>query len=243
MRSNRVYVDIELLCHQQLQLPAAQSHHLSKVLRMQVGQTVHVFNGAGGYYRAEIAAVQKRVVVIMLREFIPDEPITGFRINLAQAISRGRHMDYTIQKAVELGVARIMPLVTDHSNINLSEDRLENKLGHWRNIIIAACEQCGRNVLPEIMTPVAYTDWIAAVSTVPRFMLDPSATAGLAAITPRPAEVTIIAGPEGGFSERELDLAATHKTIAVRLGPRILRTETAAIAAISAVQTLWGDMG
>ena len=242
MRTNRVFVDTPILCNQQLLLPESQSLHLGRVLRLQPGQFVHLFNGAGGYYRAEIAVVQKRTVTVIPLEFIPDKPAATLRIILAQGISRGRHMDYTIQKAVELGVASIIPLATDHSNVNLSTQHVANKLNHWRNIIISACEQCGRNNLPGIVTPVAFDDWVVEVSGTPRLVLDPAATLTLTAITPPPAVLTIISGPEGGLSEREIILAVRQNCIAVRLGPRVLRTETAAIAAISASQTLWGDM-
>ena len=243
MRTNRVFIDVKMICDQQLLLPEPQSHHLSKVLRAQPGQFVHLFNGAGGHYRAEITAVQKRSVAVIPREYIPGGSVAAFRISLAQCISRGRHMDFTIQKAVELGVASIIPLVSDHSRVNVSMERTANKLSHWRNIIISACEQCGRDILPGIMGPVAYEDWIATISNIPRLVLDPAATLTLTAITPRPEELTIISGPEGGLSEREITLATSHGCIAVRLGPRVLRTETAAIAALSASQALWGDMG
>ncbi|MBF8269068.1 MAG: Ribosomal RNA small subunit methyltransferase E [Gammaproteobacteria bacterium] len=242
MRTNRVFVDTPMLCNQQVLLPEAQSHHMGKVLRMQPGQFVHLFNGAGGYYRAEITLVQKRAVTVMPREFIPDQPTTGLRINLAQGISRGRHMDYTIQKAVELGIASIIPLATDYSNVHLSEQSADNKLSHWRNIIISACEQCGRNDVPDIVAPVAFDDWVVAVSNTPRLVLNPAAIHTLKGLTPPPTELTIICGPEGGLSDRELALAVRQNCIAIRLGPRVLRTETAAIAAISASQTLWGDM-
>lgn len=243
MRSHRIYLDAQIECGQPLQLPEPQSHHLGKVLRMQPGQLVHLFNGRGGCYRAEIVSMQKRAVTVLPREFIADTAATLIRINLAQGVSRGRHMDYTIQKAVELGVNRIIPLITEFSNVRLSAERSESRLSHWRGVIIGACEQSGRNIIPELTAPLAFTDWLTNMSNTPSILLHPDAAGSLSAITPRPAEITIVSGPEGGFSEREVAAAKRSGCLAIRLGPRVLRTETAAVAALTAVQTLWGDMG
>jgi 16S rRNA (uracil1498-N3)-methyltransferase len=242
MRIDRVYVDAPIVQGRELALPGPQSHRLGKVLRLREGQCVSLFNGAGGCFHARITAVIRNQVTVIPGDFRPDAPDPGLRINLAQGISRGRHMDYTIQKATELGVTRIEPLITEHSNVRLEDEQKENKLSHWRNIIIAACEQCGRNVLPEITAPAGYQDWIARGSATIRLILAPEAAHTLTSLT-RPAVLTIISGPEGGLSESEYGLAADHGCIPIRLGPRVLRTETAAIAAISACQTLWGDMG
>lgn len=243
MQRHRVFIEAPITCEQELHLPEPQSHHLGKVLRMQPGQFVWVFNGSGGCYEAEIIAVEKRRVSVIPREFIADEAADCIRINLAQGISRGRHMDYTIQKAVELGVTRIIPLITDFSNVNLSADRRENKLSHWCSIIISACEQSGRNRIPELTQPMVFDEWITHRPAGAGLFLHPGAGASLTSIAPASAGLTLISGPEGGFSEREIAMAEANGCIAVRLGPRILRTETAAIAAISACQTLWGDMG
>jgi len=242
MGTIRVYIDAPLTCRRELQLPEAQSHHLGRVLRLRPGAVIYLFNGTGGSFRTEISAVHKQLVTVLPDEFIPDRTFSTLPINLAQGISRGRHMDYTIQKAVELGVARIIPLVTEHGNVHLEAERQDHKLSHWRKIIIGACEQCGRNLLPELWEPVAYADWIATPSAALRLLLDPGTDRTLGSITPVPGEVTILSGPEGGFSESEIAIANAQGCLAVRLGPRILRTETAAIAAISACQTLWGDM-
>ena len=243
MRCHRVFVDLQINSEQLMQLPEPQSHYLGKVLRVQPGQWIQIFNGTGGCYEAEITSVQKRSVSVVPRQFIPDGPDTSIRINLAQGISRGRHMDYTIQKAVELGVNRIIPLITGFSNVHLSAERSESRLSHWRGVVIAACEQSGRNIIPELMAPLSFDDWLANMSGAPVILLHPDAAGSLSAITPQPAELTIVSGPEGGFSEDEVAMAKQKGCVAVKLGPRILRTETAAIAAISACQTLWGDMG
>ena len=243
MRCHRVFVDSRIECEQLMQLPEPQSHYLGKVLRVLPGQLIQIFNGLGGCYSAEVVTVQKRKVSVIPRQFIPDETDTSVRINLAQAISRGKHMDYTIQKAVELGVSRIIPLITEFSNVHLSAERSENRLSHWRGIVVGACEQSGRNVIPELAAPLLFDEWLSNMPAVPALLLHPDAAGSLSAITPQPAELTIVSGPEGGFSEREVAKAKQQGCVAVKLGPRILRTETAAVAAISACQTLWGDMG
>lgn len=243
MRYHRVFVDGPINCGQLMQLPEPQSHYLGKVLRVQPGQRIQIFNGMGGSYQAEIASVQKRKVSVTPGQFTADGPEPPVRINLAQGISRGKHMDYTVQKAVELGVNRIIPLITEFGNVQLSAERSENRLSHWRGIIIGACEQSGRNIIPELSPPVMFAEWLANMPDTTALLLHPDADSPLSAITAQPAELTIISGPEGGFSDREAVMAKQHGCIAVKLGPRILRTETAAIAAISVCQTLWGDMG
>jgi len=243
MRCHRVYVDSPINCEQLLQLPEPQSHHLGKVLRVQAGQFIQIFNGAGGHYLAEIMTVQKRQVSVIPREYIADDHAAPLGITLAQGISRGRHMDYTIQKAVELGITRVIPLITEFSNVSLSDQRRENKISHWSSIIIGACEQSVRNTIPELTAPILFDEWISNVPERPGLILHPEATSSLSTITPPVAGLTLISGPEGGFSEREVTMAASSGCIAVKLGPRILRTETAAVAAICACQTLWGDMG
>jgi 16S rRNA (uracil1498-N3)-methyltransferase len=243
MQQDRIYIEAGITRDQPLTLPEPQSHRLARVLRARIGQVIQLFNGTGGYFHAEIVAVNKRSVAVIPRAYVPDGPAAAFRIHLAQGISRGRHMDYTIQKAVELGVTRLIPLITEHSNVQLPADRADVKLAHWRGIVIGACEQCGVNVPPEIVSPVAYDDWIAATASTPRIILDPAASATLTSLALRPVELTLISGPEGGFSEREIAAAVEHHCLPVKIGPRILRTETAAIAAISACQVLWGDLG
>lgn len=243
MRLTRVYMNSEINTEQELVLPEPQSHHLSRVLRVRTGHEIHLFNGKGGYYITEITAVDKQGVSVVPRRFIPDDRESALKIVLAQGISRGKHMDYTIQKAVELGVESIIPLITDHGNIQLSGSRLEHKLDHWMKVVISACEQCGRNIVPDVTTPVAFDDWVGGRAGFVKLFLEPTSPDSLSSITDGPNGIILISGPEGGFSERETGLAIKHGCVPVRLGPRVLRTETAAIAAISACQVLWGDMG
>lgn len=247
LSQTRIFVDVPLCCEQQLCLPAQAAHHINKVLRMRQGDTILVFNGAGGCYRAEITGLDKRNVEIRPVEYIGDESEAPLTITLVQGISRGQHMDYTVQKAVELGVARVVPVMTEFSNVHLDRERAQNRINHWRSIIISACEQCGRNRLPEISQPVQLTDWLVRPGPAIKLLLEPTAGQRLreidAHISNQGMEISILSGPEGGLSEDEIKLAIRNGYRPVSLGPRILRTETAAVAAISACQTLWGDMG
>ena len=241
MRLTRVYLDSEIHTEQLLLLPVEQSHHLARVLRMRVGQDIHLFNGKGGYYISEINSIQKQGVSVIPRAYIQADRESSLRITLAQGISRGRHMDYTIQKAVELGVHRLVPLITEHSNFQSSDSKLDNKIDHWQKIIISACEQCGRNTLTEISSPMKLDDLLKAEPEVFKIFLEPYSGQSLSSVTTNPENLVIISGPEGGFSSEELEKAHRQGCIPVKLGPRVLRTETAAVAAISACQMLWGD--
>lgn len=243
MHITRIFVDSPLICNESVELPESASHHISKVLRMRPEQELHVFNGRGGYYSALITAIGKRSVTIVPLEFLEEARESNLKITLAQGISRGQHMDYAVQKAVELGVTRIVPLVTEYSNVHIDQDRIENKLTHWRSIIIHACEQCGRTRVPDLISPRPFTDWVAEAGHGIKIILAPSAGKTLKEITATEPDVTLLTGPEGGFSEDEIARAVAAGYQLITLGPRVLRTETAAVAALSAIQVLWGDLG
>lgn len=243
MRLHRVYLDLPLTEHTRLVLPQAASHHIGRVLRMRPGQALQVFDGTGDVYEAEISSIDKHHVEIRTIACLEAGVESALDITLAQGVSRGQHMDLTVQKAVELGVNRIVPLFTERSNVRLQPSRLENKLQHWRKIIIHACEQCGRNRLPEIADPLPLADWLPAPPPGLRLVLSPDGSASLAGQQVTQSGLIIMSGPEGGFSPGEIELSTEHGFLPVRLGPRVLRTETAAIAALSACQTLWGDLG
>ena len=243
MRLTRIFADAPLGINEALELPEAAAHHISKVLRMRPDQKLHVFNGRGGYYTAVIAAIDKRSVTIIPLEFHAEERESNLNVTLSQGISRGQHMDYTIQKAVELGVAKIVPLVTEFSNVRLDPERSEKKLAHWRAITIHACEQSGRTRLPGIINPMSFTDWVERISADNKFILTPQAGKSLKKISSLKRDIVLLAGPEGGFSEGELAHAVAAGYEAITLGPRVLRTETAAVTALAAIQVLWGDLG
>lgn len=240
----RIYQAIPLTTHTTITLDEFASHHLARVLRAQVGDAVVIFNGQGGEYSGVISQINKKTVLVELKEFSHREAESSLDICLAQGISRGEKMDYTIQKAVELGVKHIIPLYTERCNVKLDKDRSEKRLQHWQSIITSACEQSGRNRIPAIDMPQSLDNWLPTVKADGCLVLSPYAAQQLKIqnfSTLR--QVTILIGPEGGLSDKEIQLAEQYHFLPLNLGPRILRTETAAVAAISALQSLFGDMG
>lgn len=242
MRDIRVYVDQPIIVGQPLSIEDEAAHYLLRVLRLTVNHVIHLFNGAGGYFVANIAETGKRSLLVMPVKFAGDEKESNLRLTLVQGISRGQKMDYTIQKSVELGVNRIVPVMTEHSNVKLAGERSLARISHWRKIIISTCEQCGRNRIPDILAPITLEEWIARDSSQTKLVLHPSADRALSDIPVPDEGIAMLSGPEGGLSGDDLEAAFAGGYQAVRLGPRILRTETAAVAAIAVCQNLWGDM-
>jgi len=242
MRVNRIFVDQSLDVGRACELPAAAAHHVATVLRLKPGQEIVVFNGRGGEYKAEIVRTEKRRVEVIPRTFHDRECESPLSITLLQAVSRGQKMDVTLQKAVELGVRRIMPVSSEQGNVRLDENGREKRRRHWQGVIISACEQCGRNRLPTLDPVRALTDIFAHLdSEGTKILLHPGGAKTLADLEP-PTAAILLAGPEGGFSDAEVESALGKGFLAVRSGPRVLRTETAALAAIAACQVLWGDL-
>jgi len=242
MREFRIFVDMPLAEGQRVSLPPDAAHRIAAVLRLRPGDHVQLFNGGGGSHAAEILSAGRREVMVETGPCRTRERESPLVVTLALGISRGQKMDYTVQKAAELGVARLVPLVTEHGNVRLDGERAAARVLHWKNVIIGACEQCGRDRLPELAAPVPFADWLIGCDPSMTLLLDPDATQGLAAIAPAPRAICLLAGAEGGFSAIETELARARGCIPVRLGPRVLRTETAAIAALTACQVLWGDL-
>jgi len=241
MRLPRFYTTQALASGQSVQLEPAASHHLLRVLRVQGGESVILFNGDGREYRAVVEPAEgklARLTVIRADQVECESPL---RISLGQGVSRGERMDFVMQKAVELGVTTLTPLWTRRSQVRLSGQRLDKRLRHWQGIVQAACEQSGRVVLPELQAASALNDWlkVASADTV-RLVLDPDADTTLQALQ-RPVQVRVLIGPEGGLEKQEVETAVAAGFQRVRLGTRILRTETAALATLAALQTLWGD--
>jgi 16S rRNA (uracil1498-N3)-methyltransferase len=249
VRLTRVYVDAPLASGQRVNLPPGAAAHLTRVLRLGRGDALTVFNGQGGEYPAEIVAVNGGQVTIALGEHRALERESPLAITLAQGISRGERMDLVLQKATELGVAQLVPLLTERSVVRLDALKSQRKLNHWRAIAVAACEQSGRNHLPQIAAPVALADFLRAAREAPehdggltRVLLSPDAARGIEQIEARPSALTVLIGPEGGFTEEEQAQALAGGFAAVRFGPRVLRTETAAIAALALLQGRFGDL-
>ena len=225
MRLTRVYVDAALEPGALLTLTGGAAGHLTRVLRLRPRAALTLFNGRGGEYAASI------------------ERESPFPLTLAQGVSRGERMDLVVQKATELGVVRLVPLLTERSIVRLDEEQSDRKSSHWRAIAIAACEQCGRNRLPEVALPMQLREFLhQPAGDGVRLLLSPSATRRVEDV-PRPAGgATVLIGPEGGLADEEQQLAEGAGYTAVNLGPRVLRTETAAIAALTLLQRQFGDL-
>jgi 16S rRNA (uracil1498-N3)-methyltransferase len=236
-RVPRLFVDALLEPQTRLVLPDDAAHHAARVLRLKDGDPVVLFDGRGGEYEARLAIHRRDQVSAEITERRDTERESPLQVTLAQAISSSDKMDFTIQKAVELGVAEIHPLLTSKSLVRLSGERESKKLAHWRRVAIAACEQCGRNRIPEIREPVALERYCPTAES--KILLSPSGSGKLEDLAKGP--VVLAAGPEAGFSDSEEELLLRTGFQPVRLGPRILRTETAALAALAALNALAGD--
>jgi 16S rRNA (uracil1498-N3)-methyltransferase len=215
---------------------------MARVLRLAAGDELIVFDGEGLEYDARIERIAKSGTTVRVespRAVHRESPLV---VTLAQGISSGERMDYTIQKAVELGVAAIQPLATERSVVRLSPERAEKRIAHWQAVVVAACEQCGRNRVPQVNPVMPLAQWLASSSaTEVRLMLSPEGAVRLRELERPAGPVVLLAGPEGGLSPREHEDTRLAGYTAVRLGPRVLRTETAAVAALAAMQVLWGD--
>jgi 16S rRNA (uracil1498-N3)-methyltransferase len=238
----RAFVDAPLEIGATLTLPAAAARHITLVLRRRVGDRLQLFNGKGGQFDAEITAVDRRAAHVRLLAFDAVDRESPLRLTLAQCISKGDRMDYTLQKAVELGVSNLVPLLSARSVVKLDSERWDKKLDHWRGVVVAACEQSMRNRLPPVAAPLRLESWIATTCGAGRYVLAPGRAAGLADLPPA-TEATLLVGPEGGLDSSEIAVAISSGFIPLSLGPRILRTETAGVAALAAMQALWGDLG
>lgn len=237
MRLSRFFIDAPLSLGQH-DLPEAQAHYIGRVLRLAAGDAVQLFDGSGQEYRGELVEVGKKQVRVELHEHFAGLPESGLRIHLGQGLSRGERMDWAIQKAVELGVAEITPVVSERCEVRLKDERADKRLSHWRQIAISACEQCGRSVVPVIHPPTPLAQWVAVEAEL-KLVLHPVAEP-LARHAP-PDSLAFLIGPEGGLSDVEVEQARTAGFYPARLGPRVLRTETAPVVALSVAQQLWGD--
>jgi 16S rRNA (uracil1498-N3)-methyltransferase len=241
MRIPRIYVAEPLQLGQSLLLPEQAARHVNQVLRLSVGSPLILFNGEGGEYAAKIVELKKRAVTVSLEEFVDRNVESPMAIHLGQAISRGERMDIALQKSVELGVKEITPLFTERCGVKLQDDRLQKRMRHWLGVIESACEQCGRNSLPVLHEPLKLPAWLQA-SEGKGFVLDPLASKSfMSAELDEQKSLRVLIGPEGGLSDMEVKEAILKGFEGLTLGPRILRTETAAIAVLSIVQARWGD--
>ncbi|QIK38763.1 16S rRNA (uracil(1498)-N(3))-methyltransferase [Caldichromatium japonicum] len=242
MRIPRLYCAAPLSPGALIPLPEAQARHAAQVLRLQRGDPLILFNGDGNEYPARLLEAGRGAAQVRIEGCSGPEPLPPLAIQLALGIARGERMDLAIQKAVELGVTRIRPLVTRRVQVQLAGSRLEKRLEHWQGVIIAACEQSGRCRVP-VLEPVAELDvWLSQQGSG-GWLLDPQGERALTAMPAPAGELTLLIGPEGGVDPAERELARRYGFSEVRLGPRILRVETAPLAAIAVIQALWGDLG
>lgn len=236
----RFYCSHPLAIGASFALPEHVAHHI-QVLRLAQGQTVCLFNGEGGEYAATLTVIEKKRVQVEIKAFLPHDAELPYAITLAQALPESSKMDWIIEKAVELGVAGIQPLSAQRCVVKLSAERAEKKLAHWQGIIVSAAEQCGRNRLAHLGQVNDFNHWIANQDLHQRILLSPHAEQSLSnwARHHPPQALALLIGPEGGFSQAEENLALSQGVLALSMGPRVLRTETAGLAAIATLNALW----
>ncbi|MFK5913365.1 MAG: 16S rRNA (uracil(1498)-N(3))-methyltransferase [Woeseiaceae bacterium] len=242
MRIPRIYLPLDLKEQRSFNLTDHAFQHAIKVLRMKENYQLNVFDGKGHEFLASLTQIEKKSASIEILHQIESAKESNLSIHLGLVISKGERMDFAIQKSVELGVTEITPLFSERCVVNLDEKRLLKRLTHWQGIIISACEQCGRSFLPKLNSAQQLNTWSDSVSNM-ALIFDPQASKKLNDLTPEDENITLVIGPEGGLSPDEIDFLNNKKYFeAIQFGPRILRTETAAISAITAMQILWGDL-
>lgn len=243
MRIPRIYQSIQFKTGEIVSLDEAATRHISQVLRLKTGYLIYLFNGENSEYLGELQDTHKRHCTVLIKEQHATQTESLLHLHVGQAISRGDRMDYTIQKAVELGVSSVTPLWTERCQVKLDEERQDKRLAHWQNIAIAACEQSGRTQVPHINAPQSLNEWLAHCSESLRLVLSPHEAMSLDEISvAQPTAIALLIGPEGGLTDAEIEQARATGFKACRLGPRVLRTETAVVVALSLLQDRWGDI-
>lgn len=236
----RIHCDLRLGPGAQFALAPEAAQHVAKSLRLKAGDAITVFDGRGGEYEATLQRIDKDRVDVKVGAFRDEEREAAVTVGLVQGLPEADKMDWIIQKATELGVAWVQPVICERSVVRLSGDRAARREAHWRRVAIAAAEQCGRTRVPDVRPTLGFMSWIAAPADTPRWVLARDG-APIASHPPAPSPMELLVGPEGGLAERELGLALDRGCEPVSLGPRVLRTETAPLAALSAIHALWGD--
>ena len=241
MRDIRVFVDVPLVAGAEFAAPATLAHYARNVLRLQTGDALQLFDGSGREFAASVAAAGKRELRILVGEELEALPESPLAVHLGLGLSRGERMDWALQKATELGVASVTPLVLSRCNARLSEERSESRMRHWRQVLVSACEQCGRSRLPVLHEPSGLDAWLATHAGMPGLVLHTRDAVRLSATAVAPREICVLTGPEGGLDDAEFAAALAAGFKAWSLGPRVLRAETAPAAALAILQHLWGD--
>ena len=236
----RIHCDLRLGPGAQFALAPEAAQHVAKSLRLKTGDSLTVFDGSGGEYEAVIQRVERDRVDVKLGAWRDIDREATLDIGLVQGLPEADKMDWIIHKAAELGAAWIQPVICERSVVRLSGERAARREAHWRRVAVAACEQCGRNRIPDVRPTLGFQSWIAVPPTIRRWMLLPDGTP-VRAMSPPEGPLELLVGPEGGLSDRERDLALSRSFETVALGRRVLRTETAALVALAAMHSLWGD--
>ncbi|WP_422139235.1 16S rRNA (uracil(1498)-N(3))-methyltransferase [Endozoicomonas sp. ALC020] len=241
MRNPRIYTDQPLVKDQVVELSDSAANHVGKVLRMRPEESLILFNGQGASWQGRIKSVAKKNVAVVLEAEISLVTESPLKVHVGQSLSRGERMDYAIQKATEMGVTEITPLFSERCEVRLNAERQEKRARHWQQIAISACEQCGLNRVPVIHSPEPVADWMAKQNADLKFVLHHRTDKKLEGFVP-PETVSLLIGPEGGLTQEEITSAESLGFHVLALGPRVLRTETAPVTAISVMQYLWGDL-
>lgn len=234
---NRFFVQTDLQVGQMIILPDDCRHHWVKVLRAKIGDKAILFNGQGGEYVVSLEYANNKYAQVVIEKFHPINRTPPISITLGQVMSRGERMDYAIQKAVEMGVHHIQLLTSEYCQERLKYERDKKKITHWQAVATAACEQCGLNIIPKILPPIDVHDWIQECSSQLKLVMAVKDGAYLPSNLPQ--DIALLIGPEGGLSQDEINFAITHGFYAWTIGERVLRTETAPVVALSALQTIW----
>lgn len=242
MRIPRIHSPIDLTVGTTAQLEDSAAQHVGRVLRMQAGDALVLFNGNGQDYDATIVEAGKKHVLVQVEVARPNATESPLNITLGQTLSKGDRMDYAIQKAVEMGVTRIVPLTTERCDVRLKGDREDKRLRHWQQVAISAAEQCGRARVPEVAPVMDLAEWFRRTADhTLRLVLHHRTERHLQTLE-RPTSIALMIGPEGGLTPEEIAAAESEGFLPVALGPRVLRTETAPVAALALCQWLWGDL-
>ena len=241
MRLSRVFTAQALSADALVELEGPARHYLVRVLRVSKGDPLTLFNGDGKDYIGQVSELQRLAVQVQILSTREPGNESALKITLVQAISRGERMDYSLQKATELGVARIQPITSSRVEVRLDEKRAGKRLAHWRAVVVSACEQSGRAMVPGVGAPMSLGEWLSGLGESQCLVLDPLAQKSLTTLSIQGDTVSLLVGPEGGFSEQEISQVCSAGVVAVSLGPRVLRTETAGPAALTLLQSMAGD--
>ena len=240
MRIPRFYDDQPLAAEQTVDLSDAVVQHVCRALRMRVGDPIILFNGDGNEYHAQLETVEKRRASVRILEVSQPAVESPLQIRIGQSLSRGERMDYAVQKATEMGMQQMFPLFSERCEVKLNNERQDKRIRHWQQVAISACEQSGRCAVPTINAPQTLEQWVEQEDAELKLVLHHHTATPLGDFTP-PQSVALLIGPEGGLTEREVELARDHGFQPVAFGPRVMRTETAPVAALALLQHLWGD--